>query len=189
MMDALLPIASLPERVSGRNLLMRRLLIKIIQLGDSPQSQSLGLAWNLFELMVGSPARMATAFAGPADADSHIESVAEQALLKLEKVNDVLWEFDASRDYDPWSRLHLIQAPLLAVNFDDDELNPVELGVLESAVARVKRGRAVNLPVGPKSQGHQTLRSAEVWQDYVRQLLQQTEARAPRQSPVAGRPS
>jgi homoserine O-acetyltransferase/O-succinyltransferase len=38
MMDALLPIASLPERVGGRNLLWRRLLIKIVQLGQDEQS-------------------------------------------------------------------------------------------------------------------------------------------------------
>jgi homoserine O-acetyltransferase/O-succinyltransferase len=107
MMDALLPIASLPERVGGRNLLWRRLLIKIIQLGEddcpgasTQQPPSLGLAWNLFELVVDSPARLTTAFAGPGDADNHIQSVAEEA-LKVGKANDVIWEFDASRDYDP----------------------------------------------------------------------------------------
>ena len=184
MMDALLPIASLPEPVDGRNLLWRRLLIKIIQLGEderrgasTQQPPSLGLAWNLFELMVDSPARLTTAFAGPGDADNHIQSVAEAA-LKVEKVNDVIWEFDASRDYDPSSGLGLIQAPLLAVNFADDELNPVELGGLERAIAQVRRGHAVTLPARPKSPGHQTLQIAEVWQDYVRQLPQQTEARA-----------
>jgi homoserine O-acetyltransferase/O-succinyltransferase len=183
MMDALLPIASLPEPVDGRNLLWRRLLIKIIQLGEderrgasAQQPPSLGLAWNVFELMVDSPARLTTAFAGPDEADNHIESVAEEA-RKAEKVNDVIWEFDASRDYDPSSGLSLIRAPLLAVNFADDELNPVELGGLERAIAQVKEGRAVTVPVGPKSRGHQTLRIAEVWQNYVRQLLDQTEAR------------
>jgi homoserine O-acetyltransferase len=136
MMDALTPIASLPEPIVGRNLLWRRLLIKIIQLdenerrSDSTQQPStLGLAWNLFELMVDSPARLTTALAGPGDADKHIESIAKEA-LKVEKANDVIWEFDASRDYDPSAGLDLVQAPLLAVNFADDELNPVELGGL-----------------------------------------------------------
>jgi homoserine O-acetyltransferase/O-succinyltransferase len=187
MMDALLPIASLPERVGGRNLLWRRLLIKIIQLGEDErrgastrQPPSLGLAWNLFELMVGSPARLTTEFARPSDADNHIQSVAEEA-LKVEKANDLIWEFDASRDYDPSAGLGLIRAPLLAVNFADDELNPVELGGLERAIALVKWGHAVTLPVGPKSRGHQTLRMAEIWQDYVRQLLHQTKASALKQ--------
>jgi homoserine O-acetyltransferase/O-succinyltransferase len=183
MMDALLPIASLPEPVGGRNLLWRRLLIKIIQLGEderrgasTQQTPTLGLAWNVFELMVGSPANLTSVFAGPDGADNHIESVAEEA-LKREKANDVIWEFDASRDYDPSAGLGLIQAPLLAVNFADDELNPAELGGLERAITQVKYGRAVTVPPGPKSRGHQTLRLAEVWQDCVRQLLDQTEAR------------
>src|SRR5271156_2874254 len=148
MMDALLPIASLPERVGGRNLLWRRLLIKLIQLGKgerrgaaTQQPPSLGLAWNIFELMRGSPARLTAAFAGPGDADNYIQSIAEDA-LKVEKANDVIWEFDASRDYDPSAGLGLIRAPLLAVNFADDELNPVELGGLERATAQVKYGHA-----------------------------------------------
>ncbi len=52
----------------------------------------------------------------------------------------------------------------------------VELGGLERAIAQVKRADAVTVPVGPKSRGHQTLRIAETWQDYVRQLLDQTGA-------------
>jgi homoserine O-acetyltransferase/O-succinyltransferase len=184
MMDALLPIASLPERVEGRNLLWRRLLIRMIQLGQddrcgtsTQQPSSLGLAWTLFELMVDSPTRLRNTFAGPSDADSHIESVSEEA-LKEQKANDFIWEFDASRDYDPSAGLGLIQAPLLAVNFGDDELNPVELGGLERAIAQVKCGHAVTVPVGPKSCGHQTLRMAEIWQGYVRQLIDETEAKA-----------
>lgn len=156
MMDALLPIASLPERVDGRNLLWRRLFIKIIQLGaDEPRAAStqpppsLGLAFNLFQLMVDSPTRLATAFAGPGDADRHIKSVAEAA-LKVEKTNNVIWEFDASRDYDPAAGLGLIEAPLLAVNFADDELNPVALGGLERAIAQVKRGHAAGRAAIPR---------------------------------------
>jgi homoserine O-acetyltransferase/O-succinyltransferase len=78
MMDALLPIASLPEPVGGRNLLWRRLLIKIIQLGEderrgasTQQTPTLSLAWNLFELMVGSPANLTSVFAGPDGADKN----------------------------------------------------------------------------------------------------------------------
>jgi homoserine O-acetyltransferase/O-succinyltransferase len=182
MMDALMPIASLPERVGGRNLLWRRLLIKIIQLGQderggAQQPSSLGLAWAVAELMADSATSLNNAFAGPDAADNHIQRVAGAA-LKVQKANDVVWEFDASRDYDPSAGLGLIQARLLAVNFADDEINPVELGGLERAIARVKRGQAITVPVGPKSQGHQTLRHAEIWQDYLRQLLDETEARA-----------
>jgi homoserine O-acetyltransferase/O-succinyltransferase len=183
MMDALMPIASLPERVDGRNLLWRRLLIQIIRLNEveghsslPQQPPSLGIAWNLFRLMVESPARLSEALTDPLQADAYISKIADEA-LSVECVNDVIWEFDASRDYDPWPRLGSIKAPLLAVNFADDELNPVELGGLERAIGHVKRGHAVTLSAGRDSFGHQTLAHAAVWHDYVRQLLQQTEPR------------
>ena len=181
MMDALMPIASLPERVAGRNLLWRRLLIQIIRLHEFErdssrlqQPHSLGVAWNLFRLMVESPARLSEALTGPVEADAYIGKIADEA-LKVERVNDVIWEFDASRDYDPSRCLGLIEAPLLAVNFSDDELNLVELGSLDRAIRYVKRGHAVTLPAGPDSFGHQTLGHAAIWHDYVRQLLQKTE--------------
>ena len=183
-MDALMPIASLPEPVGGRNLLFRRLLINIIELGQderggagTQQPSSLGLAWAMAELMAASPTSLSNEFAGPEDADNHIKSVADAA-LKVQKANDVIWEFDASRDYDPSAGLELIQARLFAVNFADDELNPVELGGLERAMSRVKCGQAITVAVGPKSQGHQTLINAEIWKDYLRRLLDETEARA-----------
>lgn len=183
MMDALMPIASLPERVDGRNLLWRRLLIQIIRLNqcerDSPAPQepfSLGIAWNLFRLMVESPGRLSEieALTSPSEADTYIAKIADEA-LKTERVNDAIWEFDASRDYDPSPRLGSIKAPLLAVNFADDTLNPVELGGLERAIGNVERGHAVTVPAGRGSFGHQTLAHAVVWHDYVRQLLEQTE--------------
>ncbi len=95
--------------------------------------------------------------------------------MKVEKVNDVIWEFDASRDYDPSAGLGLIQAPLLAVNFAMMNSTLSKLGGLERAIAQVKLGRAVTLPVGPKSRGHQTLQIAETWQDCALELLRQTE--------------
>jgi homoserine O-acetyltransferase/O-succinyltransferase len=181
MMDALMPIASLPERVDGRNLLWRRLLIQIIRLNEFEggssllqHPRSLGLAWNLFRLMVESPSRLSETLTCPNEADAYINKIANEA-LEVERVNDVIWEFDASRDYDPGPDLGRIKAPLLAVNFADDELNPVELGGLERAIRQVKRGHAVTLPAGKGSFGHQTLRHAEAWRDCVRQLLQETE--------------
>jgi homoserine O-acetyltransferase len=181
MMDALMPIACLPDRVCGRNLLWRRLFIQIIRLNEfedgsslAQQPRSLGIAWNLFRLMVESPARLSDVLTGPNEADAYIGKIADEA-INAEHVNDVIWEFDASRDYDPSPCLDLVEAPLLAVNFMDDELNPVELGSLEQAIRHVKRGRAVTVSGGSDSFGHQTLRHAVVWHDYVRQLLKETE--------------
>jgi homoserine O-acetyltransferase/O-succinyltransferase len=122
--------------------------------------------------MVESPARLSEALTDTVEADAYIRKIADEA-LEVEHVNDVIWELDASRDYDPSPCLGLIEAPLLAVNFADDELNPVELGGLKRAIGRVRRGRAITLRAGKDSFGHQTLAHAAIWQDCVRQLLEQ----------------
>jgi homoserine O-acetyltransferase/O-succinyltransferase len=179
--QALMAIASLPERITGRNLLWRRMLIRLIESDPGyargrygKQPAGLGHAMALFQLMVGSPGQMASDLGSIDAADAQIHHVETQA-LDGEDANDVIWEFDASRDYDPAPELHAIRAPLLAVNFADDELNPVELGGLERAIAKVAHGRAMTLPAGPKSRGHQTLRVAEIWRDHLAGLLAQTE--------------
>jgi homoserine O-acetyltransferase/O-succinyltransferase len=181
MMDALTPIASLPERVTGRNLIMRRLMLEMIrsdpQYHQGPAKSSkppgLGPAWNVFKLLVDSPARMAGEFTEAAMVDEHIREIAAEA-MKAEDANDVIWEFEAPRDYDPAPGLDRIKAPLLAVNFADDEINPAGLGVLSRAISKVARGRAVTLPTGPLSRGHQTLAVAEAWHDLLQELLEQT---------------
>jgi homoserine O-acetyltransferase/O-succinyltransferase len=182
--EALMAVASLPERVAGRNLLWRRMLIDLIRsdpaYADGYYAQpppGLGKAMALFSLMVGSPARLADEISSIEDADTRVAQTQADA-LSSEDANDVIWEFAASYDYDPGPRLEAILAPFLAVNFADDDLNPVELGVLEEAISRVPRGRAIIVPTGPESRGHQTLRMAEVWSKHVAELLEETRAPA-----------
>ena len=45
--------------------------------------------------------------------------------------NDLIYQYDASRDYNPASNLERIKARLLAINAADDERNPPELGIME----------------------------------------------------------
>ncbi len=174
LMDALMPIASLPERVTGRNLLMRRIMLAQLRPGgEGSRRAGLGPAWNLFKLLADSPARLAEQFEDIAAADAHVRDVAAEA-MDAEDVNDVIWEFDASRDYDPAPGLGRIAAPLLAVNFADDEINPAALGVLARAITKVPRGRAVTLPAGSETRGHQTLQVARLWAHCVAELLDAT---------------
>ena len=182
LMDALMPVASLPEQVTGRNLLMRRIVLALLRPeGGGSERAGLGPALNLFKLLVDSPARLAEQFDDAAAADAHIREVAAEAMV-AEDVDDVIWEFEASRDYDPAPGLGRIAAPLLAVNFADDDINPAALGGLARAITKVPRGRAVTLPAGPESRGHQTLQVARLWSHCVAELLDataQVEAAAP----------
>ncbi len=182
LMDALMPVASLPERVTGRNLLLRRIMLALLRPdGGGFGRAGLGAAWNLFKLLVDSPTQLAGQFTDIAATDKHVRDVAAEA-MDVEDVNDVIWEFEASRDYDPAPGLGRIEAPLLAVNFADDEINPAALGVLARVITKVPRGRAVTLPAGPETRGHQTLQVTRLWAHYVAELLDataQADAAAP----------
>ena len=180
MARSLMPIACLPHRLSGQNLLFRRLMLAIIEAdskfsgGDtSAPSQGVGLAWNLFQMLVSSPAKLQRDLTRAEAADQHIQDTIKKAAG--EPPLDVLWEFRASFDYDPAEHLQQIAAPLLTVNFADDQINAQGFSGLDSVIAKLPSGRAVLVDAGEKSQGHQTLSKAEVWQSYVSELLAGSE--------------
>ena len=105
-----------------------------------------------------------------AAADAAVEAYLAHRLSRTD-ANDLLFALDASRDYDPSPRLEKIQAPLLALNFADDAINPPELGLLEKGVAHVKNGQAVVFPLSEKTHGHQTHTWADLWKTYLNELL------------------
>ena len=82
-----------------------------------------------------------------------------------------LYRFEASFDYDPSPALEKISAPLLAILFADDELNPPELGVIEREMAKVRGGRYVMVPSGPRSEAHRTQVQATIWSEALLAFL------------------
>lgn len=93
------------------------------------------------------------------------------ASMKTDDANDLLYQIEASRDYDPGPDLEKIRVPLLAVNSADDLVNPPELGILEREIKRVPKGRAVVVPMSPETRGHGTHTIAAVWRNYLDELL------------------
>jgi homoserine O-acetyltransferase len=88
--------------------------------------------------------------------------------------NDFLYAVGASRDYDPSSQLGLIKAPVMFINSADDFINPPELGIAEREIKKVKNGKFVLLPTSEKTHGHGTHTWAAVWQQYLKELLEQS---------------
>ena len=78
---------------------------------------------------------------------------------------------EASRDYDPGPGLEKIAAPLLAINSADDLINPPELGILETEITRVPKGRAIVIPFSDATAGHGTHTMAAIWKAYLDELL------------------
>jgi homoserine O-acetyltransferase len=176
-MDALLPLASLPAQVSGRNRVWRRLITDAIrsdpgwQGGNyTNQPASLRTGLGMLFLVVSNPVQRQAQMPTLAGSDSVYDATLAEA-LKDADANDLLYQVEASRDYDPGPLLDRIRAPLFAVNFADDLVNPPELGVLEREITRVANGRAVVVPAGPETRGHGTHTVAAVWKRHLEELL------------------
>ena len=92
--------------------------------------------------------------------------------------NDVLYQWDSSRDYNPSPGVELIQTVLLAINSADDERNPPELGIMEREIKRVKRGRYVLIPSSADTRGHGTTGLARFWKHHLVELLSTAPAAA-----------
>ena len=184
--DALLPLASLPTQISGRNRVWRRLIIDAMRTDPEwlegnyeTQPRGLRLALEMSWLMGNNPVQRLKEAPTLALADEVLERYLAERLPKVD-ANDYLYAFEASHDYDPGPGLEKIKAPLLAINFADDLINPPELGVLEREIKRVKRGKAILIPLSDETRGHGTHTLAPVWEEHLAKFLKQTETRANR---------
>ena len=183
MMDALMPLASLPAPIGGRNRVWRRMISEVIR-GDKEwadgdyktQPPSLRFAAEVFFFMVDNPKRRTEQFpTGPA-ADKGLDEFADKE-TKTWDANDLLYAIESSSDYDPSKELAAIRAPLVAVNSADDLINPPDQGLLERGIAQVPHGRAVLIPEGPDTRGHGTHTVARLWKAELEQLLQAPESK------------
>jgi homoserine O-acetyltransferase len=180
-MDALMPLASLPVQIAGRNRMTRRMIIDPIK--NDPEwnngeykSQPRGLTTAVYTLlfMTSSPLQWQKEAPTRDTADRFFDDMVRRRLAQTD-ANDILYAVDASRDYDPAPHLESIKAPLLAINSADDQVNPPELGILEREIKRVKRGQYVLIPISDRTRGHGTHSLPEVWKDHLSGLLRETE--------------
>ncbi|MGA3188123.1 MAG: alpha/beta fold hydrolase [Bryobacteraceae bacterium] len=176
-MDALMPLASAPVEIAGRNRMLRRMLVNSIREdpewknGDyekPPREGLLGAQYAL-TVMTSSPLQMLKQWPTHAEADAAVDKLAERALRT--DANDMLYQFESSTDYNPAPGLEKIKARLIAVNSADDQVNPPELGILEREIKRVKHGRYVLIPISDETRGHGTHSVAKLWKQYVVELL------------------
>ena len=176
-MDGLVPLASTPAPMSGRNWILRRMLVETIKADPSwnggnytSQPKSLLFANTFFGFAtsggnMGLQKRASTRQA----ADELVE--AQLTAPARGDANDVIYQFDLSRDYDPSPKLARIMAPVLAINSADDERNPLETGLLERGIAQVKRGHIFLIPASDDTRGHGTTGTAKLWRDRLAKFL------------------
>jgi homoserine O-acetyltransferase len=181
-MDAAMPLACLPVQIAGRNRLLRDLIMESIRtdpqwLGGEYRTQPMGAlrAAAGYLLIAGSaPIQMQIALPTRDAADQFLKVYMDRQLPELD-ANDLLYQVNASRDYDPSGALDRIQTHVMWVNSADDFINPPELGIAEREVQKVKNARFVLLPASEQTHGHGTHTWAAVWQQYLAELLTSTE--------------
>jgi homoserine O-acetyltransferase/O-succinyltransferase len=179
-MDALMPLASLPTQISGRNRAWRRVVIDAIRHdpawrgGDyTAQPPSLRTAAQMLWFMSSNPILRQKDAPTLAKTDEVLDKFVAE-ITKADDANDVLYAIEASRDYDPGPILEKIQAPLVAVNSADDLINPPELGILEHEIKRVPHGRAIVMPLSDKTRGHGSHTIATLWKSALGALLKES---------------
>jgi homoserine O-acetyltransferase/O-succinyltransferase len=175
-MDALVPVACMPVQISGRNLLWREIVVRAIR--DDPDWHGgdydparLPTLWAqvaapLFAVMVSNPERLQESGADRTKTLAYYDQLIAQ--WRGRDANDTLYDVKSSADYDPASDIGRIKAPLLAINFADDQVNPVQFGVTRETVARLPSGQLTVLPGG---YGHLGIFHAELWADQLGSFL------------------
>jgi homoserine O-acetyltransferase/O-succinyltransferase len=68
-------------------------------------------------------------------------------------VNDALYQYEASSDYNPSPDLEKIKAKLLAIEFEDDQVNCPQFAALDHEMPRVKNGRYVIVAASKQGNG------------------------------------
>ena len=177
-MDALMPLACLPVELAGRNRVWRRMLINAIRNDPewkggeyAAQPRAAVQTAALFLIMAGSaPIQMQKSFPTRLAADAYTDEAVARMAATIE-ANDLLYAVDASRNYNPAPKLEAIKVPVMYINFADDFINPPELGIAESEIKRVRKGRFILIPASEQTFGHGTHTRAVVWTKYLKELL------------------
>jgi homoserine O-acetyltransferase len=181
-MDALAPFACLPVEIAGRNRMMRYMVIEDLKLdpgwqnGEYKTEPQDGLrgANEILLVMGSAPLVMQKLAPTRQDAERYVDRYLARSVSSTD-ANDMIYYFNASRNYNPEPKLESIKAPLLWINSADDYINPPELGIAEKMVKRLPHGRFILLPISDQTRGHGTHTAAAVWKDYLAEFMKQTE--------------
>jgi homoserine O-acetyltransferase len=181
LMDGLVPIASQPIAISGRNWINRRIRIEAIR--NDPDWNGGNYEKNpthyiytlpLAALTTESVIRLQEMAPTRAAGDALYQTLVEEA--RKGDANNQLYAIEAVMDYDPSRDLEKIRARLLAINFADDEVNPPELGVVEPAITRIRHARHVVIPASRETHGHYSYLRAALWKSHLAEFLNTLEA-------------
>jgi len=180
-MDAMMPLACQAVAVAGRNRIWRKMVIDGIrndpewkngEYATEPRAAA-EIAADCLLIAGSAPIQLQKSYPTRDTADEYLETY-RRNFLKTFDANDLLYAVSASRNYDPSAGLDKIKVPVMWINSADDFINPPELGIAQHQVKQLKRGHFVLLPASDQTYGHGTHTHAAVWQQYLKQLLDES---------------
>jgi len=180
-MDALMPLACVPVQIAGRNRVWRKMVMDAIR--EDPEwkggeykeepKQALRTALDFLLIAGSAPIPMQKALPTRDAADKYLDDYFRTRFSALD-ANDLLYQVNASRNYDPSTQLGKIKAPVMYINSGDDFINPPELGIAEREIKKVQNSKFVLIPAGENTHGHGTHTWAELWKQYLAELLEKS---------------
>ncbi len=182
--DALMPLACLPTEIAGRNRMMRYMAIENIKRdpawdnGNYTTEPLYGIrtANEMLFIMGTTPLLAQKAAPTRAAAEKYIDNYLERTTAHVD-ANNMIYYMDSSRNYNPEPNLSRITVPVMYINSADDYINPPDLGIAEKLVKQMPHAQFVLIPTSDKTRGHGTHTQAAIWQNYLVQLLAESEPR------------
>jgi len=180
--DALMPLASQPIEIAGRNRELRKMIINAIEMDPEwkggeytkPPIYGLTCAQYILSFMTSSPMQLQKQYPTRESVDKLVDSSFPERAARVD-ANDMIYQYDSSRLYNPEPNLGKIKAPLLAINSADDQVNPPEMGIGEREIKKVPHGKFILIPTSDKTRGHGTHSLPSVWGNYLADFLKETE--------------
>ena len=179
---AMMPLACLPVEIAGHNRMWRRAAVEGIRRDPAWQNgdytaqplQGLRTAASLLQVAGFAPLYLQRAYPDRTSADTYIVDRIDRAVTGLD-ANDLVYQLESSRNYDPWPRLDRIRVPITWVNSADDFSNPADYGIAEDAARRVPSLRYILIRATSDTRGHSTHTWARFWRQELVDLLARTE--------------
>jgi homoserine O-acetyltransferase len=179
---ALMPLACEPMEIAGLNRMWRQLAINGIEAdpawkgGNYAAEPLSGLraAQNLLFVAGSAPLFYQSQYPSRAAASQFAESSVSSALKSLD-ANDLIYQLDSSRNYNPWPNLEKISAPMTWINSADDFINPRNFPMPRQAVRRMKNAQFRLIPETTDTHGHGTHTWAKFWKADLIALLARSE--------------
>jgi homoserine O-acetyltransferase len=180
-MDALMPLACAPVQIAGRNRVWRKMVMDSMredpawmggEYKEEPK-QALRTALDFLLIAGAAPIPMQKALPTRDAADKYLDDYFHARFAALD-ANDLLYQVNASRNYDPSTQLGKIKAQVMYINSGDDFINPPELGIAEREIKKVQNAKFVLIPASENTHGHGTHTWAELWKQYLAELLEKS---------------